>query len=442
MQPLRPTLTRFIASTFTSKAHRTASSTATNFSVQPQPKQQQPQQPQVPKAAVSRARLARHLELTWRQGSASHFPLTWLRDNCQCPHCYHPESKSRTVDWATCDVTIKPKDVQVSDDGKTVIVDWLDAHSSRFSAEWLHERRFEEDARKKWLSTYKQKKHIWGSAQEENFPRKRFNFSAVMSTDGDLLQWLLELEMRGVAILEGADGDENTVRKLAERVAFIRRTHYGEEFNVKSKSDPSNVAYTEQALQLHTDLPYYEYKPGVNMLHCLVQAQGEGGENQLVDSLRVAMQLKQNNPEAYKALTTVPVDWSDRGEEDGRPFQSLHRAPVICEDAEGNVVRVNYSQPQRDSYFSVPLEQVDGWYVALKEFTRLALSDDNCVQYKTKPGEILSFDNLRILHGRSSYSPAVNQIYERHIVGAYLDWDEIRSRIRVLSQQEPTPLAH
>jgi len=51
-------------------------------------------------------------------------------------------------------------------------------------------------------------------------------------------------------------------------------------------------------------------------------------------------------------------------------------------------------------------------------------------------GEVLCFDNLRICHGRSGYLPAINQIYERHIVGAYLDWDEIRSRIRVIHKDQ------
>lgn len=86
-----------------------------------------------------------------------------------------------------------------------------------------------------------------------------------MEKESELLQWLVELERRGVAVLEGAGtDDERVVRQLADRVAFIRRTHYGEEFSVKSKMEPSNVAYTGQALQLHTDLPYYEYKPGVS----------------------------------------------------------------------------------------------------------------------------------------------------------------------------------
>lgn len=37
-----------------------------------------------------------------------------------------------------------------------------------------------------------------------------------------------------------------------------------DDFSVQAKPDPSNVAYLSGPLQLHADLPYYEYKPGVS----------------------------------------------------------------------------------------------------------------------------------------------------------------------------------
>lgn len=43
---------------------------------------------------------------------------------------------------------------------------------------------------------------------------------------------------------------------------------------------------------------------------------------------------------------------------------------------------------------------------------------------------MVTFDNLRILHGRTGFGDTVKG--ERHVQGAYLDWDEARSRIRVL----------
>lgn len=58
------------------------------------------------------------------------------------------------------------------------------------------------------------------------------------------------------------------------------------------------------------------------------------------------------------------------------------------EDCRGEIYRVNYSQPQRDSHFSVPLEQVENWYLALRQFTLLMLKKDNCVQFKLSPGTL------------------------------------------------------
>ena len=51
-----------------------------------------------------------------------------------------------------------------------------------------------------------------------------------------------------------------------------------EEFTVRNTEGTTNVAYRSAKLQMHTDLPYYEYKPGANLLHCLVQSESNGGE--------------------------------------------------------------------------------------------------------------------------------------------------------------------
>ena len=48
-------------------------------------------------------------------------------------------------------------------------------------------------------------------------------------------------------------------------------------------------------------------------------------------------------------------------------------------------------------------------------------------------GDIITFDNRRVIHARSSY--VVTESDNRHLEGGYLDWDEVRSRIRVLRQK-------
>ena len=42
---------------------------------------------------------------------------------------------------------------------------------------------------------------------------------------------------------------------------------FSEQFSVQAKANAANVAYTSEYLQLHTDLPYNEYKPGVRTVH-------------------------------------------------------------------------------------------------------------------------------------------------------------------------------
>lgn len=41
-------------------------------------------------------------------------------------------------------------------------------------------------------------------------------------------------------------------------------------------------------------------------------------------------------------------------------------------------------------------------------------------------GDILTFDNLRLAHGRCGYEG------DRHLQGGYLDWDHVYSKIRIL----------
>lgn len=137
------------------------------------------------------------------------------------------------------------------------------------------------------------------------------------------------MTVNGIALIKNTPQTEQEARKIVNRVGFIKKTHYGEEFIVKAKEGTSNVAYLSAPLQLHTDLPYYEYKPGSNLLHCLVQSKSFGAKNTIVDGFYVADYMKLNYPNYYKILTSILVNWSDIGQEDGKSFHSIYRAPMF-----------------------------------------------------------------------------------------------------------------
>ncbi|XP_017111689.1 gamma-butyrobetaine dioxygenase [Drosophila elegans] len=359
------------------------------------------------------------------------FPGVWLRDNCLCEECFHGSSKSRKLDWDKFDTRIRPVSLQTDELAQEVSVKWSDAHESRFSLGWLKDRSFEGRRQEEYLREfYRPATRHWAGAEFQQVAQ-HFSYEEVMSKDSVLMQWLQSLAVYGVALLRGAPLDEGVVRRLAERVGFIRRTTYGEEFVVQAKPGAQNFAYLSLPLPLHTDLPYYEYKPSVNILHCVVQTESPGGSNMLVDGFHIADILRRDHPADFERLCRVVVDWNDIGSEDGREFHNIWRAPVICLDAAGRYTRVNHSVPQRDSHFNVPLEEVLPWYESYARFVRLAIADSHA--FKTRPGDVLTFNNIRLLHGRTGYDDS--EASPRYIVGAYLDWDIIYSRLRVLKKR-------
>uniref|UniRef100_W8BUB0 Gamma-butyrobetaine dioxygenase n=2 Tax=Ceratitis capitata TaxID=7213 RepID=W8BUB0_CERCA len=257
------------------------------------------------------------------------FPSVWLRDNCYCEKCFHQSSKSRRIDWDYFDTEVLALDVQFDTVTEQVVIKWSDQHTSTYDLKWLSEREFSDERRQKYLNSfYRPKPKHWAGQQLKEI-METFQYQDVMRSDDALRRWLETLAVRGVAIIEDAPLEQTVVRQLADRVGFIRRTTYGEEFIVQAKPGAKNYAYLSDPLPLHTDLPYYEYKPSVNILHCLVQSQSEGGSNLLVDGFHIADRLQAEHPADYRILTETLVDWNDIGSEDGRSFHNIWRAPVI-----------------------------------------------------------------------------------------------------------------
>ena len=73
---------------------------------------------------------------------------------------------------------------------------------------------------------------------------------------------------------------------------------------------PNNTSYTADALRNHTDLPYFEYAPGYQFLHCLIN-DAKGGNSSVVDGFAVASYLRKYEREAFKVLTNTYVKFKD-----------------------------------------------------------------------------------------------------------------------------------
>ncbi|XP_062917836.1 gamma-butyrobetaine dioxygenase [Mobula hypostoma] len=367
----------------------------------------------------------RWLIVHWEEGSHSLYPYAWLRDNCQCSQCFLASAKARILGIKDLDVDISPEKITLTDSKISVV--WPDQHISEFDANWLKARCFHQSAREE-----KQKQHFfkdrlhWGS--ELQIPTA--NFEEVLTNDEVAYEWLCNLRRIGLVQLKNAPVEEGQVARLGKRIGYLRLTFYGNCWQVEDKANANNVAYTSGELSLHTDYPALHHPPGVQFLHCIKKAVA-GGETVIVDGFHVANQLRRLNPEAFKILTSVFVDFTDIGV-DYCDFSLQSKHKIIDLDHDGNVAQINFNNATRDSVLNLPAEQVQSFLAALKNYVRLMYKPENLVTFKMEPGDILTFDNWRILHGRRSYHSTDG--HYRHLEGAYLDWDEVLSRLRCLKQ--------
>ncbi|XP_070534063.1 gamma-butyrobetaine dioxygenase-like [Ptychodera flava] len=275
----------------------------------------------------------------------------------------------------------------------------------------------------------------WGSELSTNIPS--FQFENVLLNDWELLRCLETLRDVGLMLIKKVPEKTGQVRKLAERIARLRYTSYGEEFTVKSKFEPSNLAYTGHKLGLHTDLPHYHYTPSIQFLHCIKQCIGDGGDSNFSDGFNAALQLKEQDPEFFEILSTTYIEYVDVGH-DQFEYYTRHPQTVFTFDQFGDLFMVLYNNSVRTITMPMPKDKVYGYYRAMKAYDNILNSPANIVRHKMQPGDLVVFNNVRVLHGREAFN--VHGSGERHLEGGYIDWDDVHSRIRVLRTKFDLPV--
>ncbi|XP_071481204.1 gamma-butyrobetaine dioxygenase-like [Diadema antillarum] len=371
------------------------------------------------------------LEVTWSD-YLGRYPYVWMRDNCRCDECYYPSCHSRSMLMANLDLDVHPKTVEIKDDGHLVEILWSDGHISPYRSDWLKLQRFDKTD---YDPIKKLSKFSWGSEFVNKIPT--FPFDDVMTKNDALQGWMEGLVVYGLVKITGAPCELGALNKLCQKVAFERKTFYGPVYQVQSIFEPgSSLAYTAKSLGLHTDLPYYDYRPGVQMLHCIRQVESRGGENQFCDGKRAAEQLQREHPELFDILTKVKIDYRIIAQD----YIDVHlqKAQNMIElDENGEFKYVAKSDIVRAPYLNVPVEDVAKVYKAMKAFEDAIYDENNFLDFKVQKGEIMAFDNNRVLHGRRGYSVSMEGegSKSRLLEGAYLDWDEIYSRMRLIDEE-------
>jgi len=227
-------------------------------------------------------------------------------------------------------------------------------------------------------------------------------------------------------LIRNAPVEQGISTQLARMVSFPRRTFWGEDWSVKNTPNPNNLSLTSLELKCHTDFVWSEYVPGVQFLHCLKNAGNTGGETVLVDGFRAAQILKEQDPEAFKLLSTQPIPWYFRTKDLDYRF----RGCVIQLDGNGDVVGLRYNQANRGP-LDGPAHLIPDLYRSIQKFATLIRSPDLTSRFLLRSGDILVFNNRRALHGRAAFDPRADRFLE----GCYLDLEEVMCRRVVLRKQ-------
>ncbi|HET6469138.1 MAG TPA: TauD/TfdA family dioxygenase [Geminicoccaceae bacterium] len=376
--------------------------------------------------AVEALESGRALRLRWADGVEASWPAIWLRDHCQDAACRHPGNGQRLFGILDLPEDVRIERAGLAGDGGVALVFAPEGHATRFDPAWLRDHRSVASTSppQGWLPPHIT---LWGGGLVPPCA----SLAAVESDERALLGWLAAVDRHGFALLDGVPPEPGAVERVVALFGFVRETNYGRIFDVRAEPDPSNLAYTAMGLQVHTDNPYRDPVPGLQLLHCL-QSGAVGGDSVVVDGFCAATVLREELPEAFELLTRCPVRWEYRA----GATELVARAPMIGLAADGELVEIRFNNRSLAAV-EAPADRVEAFYAAYRAFARILERPALELVFKLAPGQLFIVDNRRVLHGRKAFSAAGR----RWLQGTYADRDGLRSRLAVLRRryQEEDP---
>jgi len=336
-----------------------------------------------------------------------------LRDLCSCPECRNPVSGQRLFESAHVLPQTRARAVAVSSEG-ALLLEWTDGHRSTYSPSDLMQASAPPPAAPPEI--------LWGAERASSLSWHAWDM--VAADRCALSAWLREAAVFGFSLLRGVPLVSGAVEQVAETFGAVRETNYGRVFDVRVSVDATNLADTALPLSPHTDNPYRRPTPTLQLLHCLSSGV-EGGETVLVDGFALVERIGRETPDSLAVLARTPIRYAYRD----RQTELATDIPVVTLNGDGAPAALHLNNRSKGAPAGSP-EQVRDWYDAY--LALLALVDDRAQQvvFRLEPGDLVLFDNERILHGRTGFTGGGS----RQLQGCYADRDGLLSTLAVLSR--------
>ncbi len=340
----------------------------------------------------------------------------WLRERVDGEEFLDKGTQQRLFDPTFLDSQITIKKANIND--KFLEIDFNDGVYSKLDIEKLVQEFHNEDTVIKSIPKIK-----WDSSLKNI---KNFEYKDDFFESKEMYDLLVSFYKYGFVIIKNIPTNDNFIVKFANSIGSVRRTNFGEYFDVKSKPDPNDLAYTSLGLAPHTDNPYRNPVPCIQLLHC-IESKVTGGLSTLVDGYTVTEDLKSQNPEFYKILSEVKVR-----------FKFIDKEVVLEDWSE--LIKLNDDKTFKQVRFSprldyVPIlekDELDLYYKARKKLSEMYNSDKYRIEFKLAPKDLMMMDNYRLLHGRTAYETKEGN---RFLQGCYIDYDSTEGKLRHLKRK-------
>jgi len=353
----------------------------------------------------------RLVRITWRDGENRDFAARWLFDHAD--ESRDPISGQRGHGALALERASRLEAARIEDDGLIV----------RFEAGGP-ERRIDVGRLRDGCGSDAPLISPWPTPDSITKARP-IPFAAYMSDDLALRETLSRVSRWGLAVLVGAGCAPGAVERAVARFGFVRETNYGRLFDVRIEAQPRNLAFSDRPLDLHTDNPYRDPVPTLQLLHAIT-ADDDGGATLFVDALAHAEALRREAPDAFETLARTPVRFSFGGDDAARwSFVS----PVLGLDATGAVEIVRLNHRSLDLAHNDPVA-VEAWYEAYLAFYRRLHAPAAAFEMRLAPGDLVIFDNRRLVHGRRAMASAS----PRWLQGCYADVDGLLATLARLER--------
>ena len=292
-----------------------------------------------------------------------------------------------------------------------------------FKQSWLIKNIYDVEEKnngKGWISEYIK---IWDSKFSQNL--KTSEFTKLKTNKEELIKCLTRLNRYGFVKITGGPLESGSLMEIVKLFGYERNTNYGKWFDVRSEINPSNLAYTGMKLQGHTDNPYRDPVPTLQILYCLENS-AIGGESFVTDGFNIAKKLNEEFPEGFELLSKYPARFEFKG---AKGIWLYSKKPVIELNTLDELISIRFNNRSLEPVLDVPYKHMENYYKAYRRFGELVNDPSMSISFKLDPGESFVVDNTRVLHAREAYSGHGT----RWLQGCYADKDSMLSTLNSLT---------